>query len=127
MYGDQPDLMASMMYSNMAYQQRGVGTAHGQPQQQQQQPPLGYPPQMMGMMQHEMPVGLPMGVGAQPTYLAAKKPVKDKNAPKRNWTAYQFYVEEVRRFSRIIVLSCRYEISTSVISFNILTYIIYLH
>jgi hypothetical protein len=37
-------------------------------------------------------------VGARP-----QKPVrerKDKNAPKRNWTAYQFYVEEVR-FSRM--------------------------
>lgn len=91
MYGDQPELMASMMYNNM-YQQRVVGNGLGQPQQH------GYPPQMMGMMPQEMPGVMPMGVGAQPTYVAAKKPAKDKNAPKRNWTAYQFYVEEVGVF-----------------------------
>lgn len=75
MYGDQPDLMASMMYANnMAYSQR-------------------FAPQMMPMM-HDLS-GM-HSIGAQPMmHHTPKKAVKDKNAPKRNWTAYQFYVEEV--------------------------------
>ena len=79
MYGDQPDLMASMMYANnMAYNQR-------------------FAPQMMPMMQ-DMSGGM-HPIGAQPMIHQPKKAVKDKNAPKRNWTAYQFYVEEVRAMS----------------------------
>lgn len=79
MYGEQPDLMASMMYANnMAYNQR-------------------FAPQMMPMMQ-DMSGGM-HAIGAQPMMHQPKKAVKDKNAPKRNWTAYQFYVEEVRVLS----------------------------
>ena len=76
MYGEQqPDLMASMMYANnMAYGQRFA------------------PPHMVPMMQDMS--GMHQ-VGAMPMAHASTKLTKDKNAPKRNWTAYQFYVEEV--------------------------------
>jgi hypothetical protein len=65
-------MMASMMYNNMAFNQRFA-------------PPHMVP--MAALQQHQ--------VGAQPLAHATGKLTKDKNAPKRNWTAYQFYVEEV--------------------------------
>lgn len=42
---------------------------------------------------HQLPV-LHMVPGARPPEKMMKER-KDKNAPKRNWTAYQFFVEEV--------------------------------
>lgn len=79
MYGDhQP--MALMYANNLAY------SAHQR-----------FPPHMLPMM-HDMS-GM-HSIGAQPITMGSKKVIKDKNAPKRNWTAYQFYVEEVPRPSR---------------------------
>lgn len=97
--GDQPDIMASLMYGNMANMANLANMGYQQPR---------YAPTMMGMMPD---MGIGMQVGAQPNYMMSKKPSKDKNAPKRNWTSYQFYVEEVfhtltsTTFSRILTVS----------------------
>lgn len=45
---------------------------------------------------HQLPAHMMQRPGARPTQKQVKER-KDKNAPKRNWTAYQFYVEEHRQ------------------------------
>jgi hypothetical protein len=46
------------------------------------------------ILQHVPPAVPPGAPGARPPAKEAREK-KDKNAPKRNWSAYQFYVEEV--------------------------------
>jgi hypothetical protein len=57
---------------------------------------MGYPAHMFQPPHHYIPIGDQI-IGARPTPIEPKfkKERKDKNAPKRNWTSYQFYVEEV--------------------------------